>query len=174
MISQNGIGEGFILKSKSNALAIAGAAAEKKASDIVIIDMRKFPSVCDYFIIASGTSTTQVRAISDNIARKLRDKGERIWHIEGEREALWVLLDFGDVVAHVFCEETRRYYHLEKLWSEAPQEKFVEGREPTRKKRRPSPRIKKKKRKKSKYPPSPTGVKRSRASADNPPKHSGY
>jgi ribosome-associated protein len=107
-------------------LAVAGAASDKKAFDISILDMRKIPSVCDYFVIASGTSTTQVRAIADNIVERLREKGERVWHTEGEREALWVLLDYGDVVAHIFQEDTRRFYELEKLWSKVPSRKFKE------------------------------------------------
>ena len=107
-------------------MAVAGAASDKKAFDISILDMRKIPSVCDYFVIASGTSTTQVRAIADNIVERLREKGERVWHTEGEREALWVLLDYGDVVAHIFQEDTRRFYELEKLWSKVPSRKFKE------------------------------------------------
>ena len=107
-------------------MAVAAAASDKKALDISILDMRKIPSVCDYFVIASGTSTTQVRAISDSIVDKLRDKGERVWHAEGEREALWVLLDYGDVVAHIFQEDTRRFYELEKLWGKVPVKKFGE------------------------------------------------
>lgn len=101
-------------------MAIARAASDKKALDIVILDMRKIPSVCEYFVIASGNSTTQVRAISDNIINKLKDKGERVWHKEGEREALWVLLDYGDIVAHIFNEDTRRFYELERLWGDVP------------------------------------------------------
>jgi ribosome-associated protein len=107
-------------------LAIAKAASDKKALDAVILDMRKIPSVSDYFVIVSGTSTTQVKAISDNIAEKLKDKGERLWHIEGEREALWILLDYGDVIAHVFVDEMRKFYELEKLWGDVPQERFKE------------------------------------------------
>ena len=107
-------------------MAIARAASDKKALDIVILDMRKIPSVCDYFVIASGSSTTQVRAISDNIIEKLRDKGERVWHKEGEREALWILLDYGDVVVHIFYEDTRRFYELERLWGDVPVKKFKE------------------------------------------------
>ena len=105
--------------------------------------------MCDYFVIASGTSTTHVKAISDNIVRLLREKGERVWHIEGEKEALWVLLDFGDVVVHVFCEQTRSYYDLERLWRDAPQEKFIEGRKPraVKVKRKAAPRAKKKRKK---------------------------
>ena len=108
-------------------MAIAKAASDKKALDIVILDMRRIPSVSDYFVIASGSSTTQVRAISDNIADVLKEKGQRVWHIEGAREALWVLLDCGDVVAHVFLEETRRFYELEKLWGGVPKNKLLEG-----------------------------------------------
>lgn len=88
--------------------------------------MRKIPSVCDFFLIASGTSTTQVRAISDNIIEKLGLRGERVWHTEGEREALWILLDYGDVVAHIFQEDTRRFYELERLWGDVPIKKFKE------------------------------------------------
>jgi ribosome-associated protein len=105
-------------------LAIAKAASDKKALDIVTLDMRKIPSVSDYFVIASGSSTTQVRAISDNIIDVLREKGERVWHVEGAREALWILLDCGDVVAHVFLEETRRFYGLERLWGKVPKKKL--------------------------------------------------
>jgi ribosome-associated protein len=83
-------------------------------------------SVCDYFVIASGTSTTQVRAIADNIARQLKENGERIRHMEGAREALWILLDCGDVVCHIFLDQTRRFYDLERLWSDAPQTRFKE------------------------------------------------
>ena len=90
--------------------------------------MRKMSNVCDYFVIASGTSTTQVRAIADNIARELKEEGERIRHMEGAREALWILLDCGDVVCHVFLEQTRRFYDLERLWADAPQTRFKEAR----------------------------------------------
>lgn len=107
-------------------MAIAKAASAKKALDIVIINMRKMASVADYFIITSGTSTTQVRAISDSIIKELKDKGERPWHVEGERESVWILVDYGDCVAHVFLDEKRRYYDLERLWGDAPQEKFRE------------------------------------------------
>jgi iojap-like ribosome-associated protein len=105
-------------------LAIVKAASDKKAINVVTLDMRKIPSVADYFVVASGSSTTQVRAISDNIVDVLKEKGERVWHTEGAREALWILLDCGDVVAHVFLEETRRFYSLEKLWGGVPKKKL--------------------------------------------------
>ena len=112
------------------ALAIAGAVSDKKALDIVIVNMKKMSSVCNYFVIASGTSTTHVRALSDNIIKELKSRGEALWHVEGEREASWILLDFGDVVCHIFLEETRKFYNLEGLWNEAPQERFKEKRVP--------------------------------------------
>ena len=86
--------------------------------------MRKMPSVSNFFLIASGTSTTQVRAIADNIIKVMREAKQRLWHIEGEREALWILLDYGDVVGHIFYDETRRFYCLERLWRDAPQKIF--------------------------------------------------
>lgn len=116
-----------------------------------MLDMRKIPSVSDYFVIVSGTSTTQVRAISDNIIEKLGDKGERVWHVEGEREALWILLDCGDVVAHVFLKDMRKFYELEKLWGRVPKKKFKEARARKRpavlRKPRDKKPVKKKKRK---------------------------
>ena len=121
-------------------MTIARAAFDKKAFDIVTLDMRKVPSVSDYFVIASGSSTTQVRAISDNIIDLLREKGERVWHIEGAGEALWVLLDCGDVVAHIFLEETRRFYELEKLWGSVPKKKLLEVKSLSRVKARPRPK----------------------------------
>ena len=99
--------------------------------------MRKIPSVTDYFVIASGTSTTQAKAIADNIIKKLNEEGERLWHSEGEREALWILLDYGDVIAHVFVDQMRKFYELERLWGNVPQEKF---REPVKKRIKPARR----------------------------------
>lgn len=90
--------------------------------------MRKMSSVCDYFIIASGTSTTHVGAIADSVEKKMKDEGQRLWHIEGAREASWILLDFSDVVAHIFLKDTRAYYGLERLWKDAPQSRFKEAK----------------------------------------------
>lgn len=101
-------------------------------------------SVCDWFVIASGTSTTHVRAIADNIVKKLKIKRQNPWHLEGRREASWILLDYGDVVCHIFLEETRSFYDLEKLWSDAPQERY---KEPGRKKKSPRKKSSKKSKK---------------------------
>lgn len=114
------------IDSKRKASIIAKAASDKKGIDIVTIKMRKVSGICDYFVITSGTSTTHVRAISDNIVRQLREKGARLRHIEGEMEASWILVDFGDVVGHIFLKDTRKFYDLEKLWAKAPQTRFEE------------------------------------------------
>ena len=110
---------------------MATAASDKKGIKIVIVDMRKMRGVCDYFVIASGNSTTQIRAISDHMIRQLKEKGERLRHVEGEREASWILIDFGDVVGHVFLQDTRKFYNMEKLWRNAPQ---ITYKDPSRKK----------------------------------------
>ena len=89
--------------------------------------MRKVPSIADYFIVASGTSTTHVRAVTDNLVKKVHEAGGRLWHSEGEREASWILLDFGDIVVHVFLEATRAFYDLERLWADVPQKRFKEA-----------------------------------------------
>lgn len=105
---------------------IAEAASDKKASDIVFIDMKSVSLVADYFIICSGNSVPQVKAIADNIEEKLHEAGHELIHREGYREGRWVLLDYGTCVAHVFLTEEREFYHLERLWGDAPQEVYEE------------------------------------------------
>lgn len=101
------------------AKAIAAAASEKKARDIVLLNMEGLTIATDYFVICSGNSATQVRAIADNIEDKLQEQGKEFKHKEGYREGNWILLDYGDCVAHVFVQEQREYYALEQLWNEA-------------------------------------------------------
>ena len=106
-------------------MAIANAACEKKADDIVIIDMRKMPSIGDYFVIASGESAPQVKAISENIVDKLRKEGVRPLHVEEDvGDPTWIILDYGDCVAHIFHDSARKFYNLERLWGDAPQRRF--------------------------------------------------
>ena len=104
---------------KELALAICKAASEKKASDIVTMDMQGLMSSTDYFVVCSANTSTQVRAIADNMEEKLEEAGVPVWHKEGYHEGEWVLLDYGDVVAHVFRQDSREYYALERLWSDA-------------------------------------------------------
>lgn len=101
--------------------AIAKAASDKKAEDIVILRMAELTTAADYFIVCSANTATQVRAIADNIEDELLEKHEKSYlHKEGYREGEWVLLDYGDCVAHVFMTESRAFYALERLWSDAP------------------------------------------------------
>ena len=99
--------------------AICKAASDKKARDIVVMDMQGLTSSTDYFVICSANTATQVRAIADNIEEEMAKEGVAFNHKEGYREGEWVLLDFGDVVAHVFMQEAREYYALERLWGDA-------------------------------------------------------
>jgi len=98
----------------------AEAALDKKATDIVLLDVREHTSIADYFVIVSGRSDTQVRAIAEHVEDVCRKSGYRKLAVEGLRHGQWVLLDFGDVVVHVFYGPVRDFYDLERLWSEAP------------------------------------------------------
>lgn len=107
------------MSSKDKAILCAVEARRFKAIDLVLLDVSRFSSFADYFIICSGTSGRQVQGIADNLESSLKDKGLRPIGIEGKREGHWVLLDFGDVIIHVFYDPVRRFYDLESLWSEA-------------------------------------------------------
>ena len=96
------------------------AAHEKKAERPVILDLRELGSITDYFIVCHGRSARQVQAIADRIEEVLKEAGVPPNHIEGYDAAEWILMDFVDFVVHIFQEETRNYYSLEKLWSDAP------------------------------------------------------
>lgn len=98
---------------------------ERKASDVVVLDLRGISSATDYFLLATGTSDTQVRAISDHVTRELRREGTRPAHAEGGRDARWVLIDYLDFVVHVFHPEVRSFYQLETLWGDAPRHEFT-------------------------------------------------
>jgi ribosome-associated protein len=100
--------------------AAADAAREKKAEDPVVLDLRGLSSLADYFFICSGKSTRQVKAIAEGIDATLRAGGRRPGRVEGLAESRWVVLDFGDILVHVFLEEARSYYSLETLWGDAP------------------------------------------------------
>ena len=102
------------------ALAAARVAAENNGRDIVVLDMRHLTPIFDYFVLATGTSRRQLHAISEEIDHKLEDElHDHREGIEGYQESRWILLDYGTVVIHLFTEETREYYALEQLWSDA-------------------------------------------------------
>ena len=106
----------------SNDLAVAAAraAAEKQAERVVVLDVRELIVITDFFIIASGTSERHVKTIAEDVEKALRDLGAKPVRREGEAGARWLQLDFIDVVVHVFEEEERDFYDLERLWSDAP------------------------------------------------------
>ena len=112
------------MKAIEKARFLGEAALNKKAERIVIMDMRAVSNITDYFVIASAPSTRRVQAISRGIKEDLSKEGIGNWHVEGEKIALWVLMDYGDVMAHIFHEGTREFYNLERLWHDAPKERF--------------------------------------------------
>ncbi len=92
---------------------------DKKAKDIKILNIGELSTLADFFIIATGTSTTHVQALADNLEEKMEEAGYPIHHKEGFRAGRWILLDYYDIVVHLFFEEERGFYNLEKLWADA-------------------------------------------------------
>lgn len=91
----------------------------KKGFDVKILNLKKLTTIADYFVICSADSDTQVKAISDEIDKNLKDKGIKVWHKEGYKSLNWVLLDYVDVVVHIFKKDIRDFYSLERLWGDA-------------------------------------------------------
>ncbi|HET9482031.1 MAG TPA: ribosome silencing factor [Candidatus Polarisedimenticolia bacterium] len=110
----------------TRALAEAAAreAADRRGQDVVVLDLRGLTSATDYFVIASGESDVQVKAIAARIEERLEKDNVRPWHVEGLQNARWILLDYVDFVVHVFHKAARRYYELERLWADAPSASF--------------------------------------------------
>ncbi len=107
------------MSDRAKALWFARLAVDFKALDLVVLDVTGLSSFSDFFVICSGKSSRQVQGIADNIQESLRKEGIRPLGIEGHREGQWVLMDYGDVIVHVFYEPVRLLYDLESLWSEA-------------------------------------------------------
>jgi len=105
---------------RSMALLCANAALDKKAKNLVIIAVKEVSSFADYFIICSGTSDRQVQAIAASVQEQMKKSGFLPIGIEGESNAKWILMDYGDVIVHVFYEPVREFYDIEKLWGDAP------------------------------------------------------
>ncbi len=118
--------KGGVRPARDLARAAAAAALAKKAEDVVILDLRELSSACDYFVVATGLSEVQVKAIADHIEEMLAADGARPWHVEGRQHRRWVLIDYVDVVVHLFHKEAREYYRLESLWADAPREELAD------------------------------------------------
>jgi ribosome-associated protein len=120
------------------------ACQEKKAEEITILELEKGSGAfTDYFVVCSGTNSRQIQAISDEVEERLEKKGLRPAHMEGYRQAEWVLLDYVDFVVHIFSEKARKYYELERLWKSAKRLEPADLKETT-KRRAASPRARRK------------------------------
>ncbi len=102
------------------ALAAAEAMEAKKAEDVVVIDLRRHTPVADYFVIGSAETMVQLRAVAEGVEEALSEEGVALLGREGHARARWILLDYGQVVVHIFGPEARRLYNLERLWGDAP------------------------------------------------------
>ncbi len=107
-----------VISSADRAVNSAALALDKKAFNVKVLDIRKVSTIADYLVLATGTSDKQVVAIADSIRTGLKKYGKAL-DIEGAREGKWVVIDYGDVIVHVFLEELRAYYNLDELWNNA-------------------------------------------------------
>lgn len=114
------------MRPKTLAKKAAQLALEKKAEDIVIMDVRKLTSITDFFVVCSAESSIQLKAIVDHIVEQLEKKGIKAWHIEGYTNLTWVLIDYVDVVVHAFLKPAREFYGLERFWGDAKFEYITE------------------------------------------------
>jgi len=119
------------LNSKELAHRISDIIFTKKGFNVVTIDLSKLVSFTDYFVICSADSDTQVKAISDEVDKTLSEEELKCWHKEGLKALSWVLMDYVDVVVHIFKKDAREFYNLEKLWGDAPTEKMTDPLEKT-------------------------------------------
>ena len=112
------------IKARDIAIACARIADNKKAEGIVVLNIQKMTYITDFFVIATGFNKPQLQAIADDIEKQMKEAGIRCLGREGYREAIWVLMDYGDVVVHLFDEEARKTYDLELLWGDAPKARW--------------------------------------------------
>lgn len=103
----------------SAAMRAAAFCQDMKANDVVLLNLQGVTDMTDYFVIASGTSDTHVRAIGEHLITELKKEGVRVHHVEGVQQGRWVLLDFVDFVVHIFHPTLRSFYQIERLWSDA-------------------------------------------------------
>jgi ribosome-associated protein len=115
-----GHGGGTAVDSRETLARAAELASDRKAQDVVLLDLRGISTATDHFLIASGTSDTHVKAIAEHIIEALKKEGVRPSHVEGLRGGRWVLIDYIDFVVHIFHPAAREFYQLERLWGDAP------------------------------------------------------
>jgi ribosome-associated protein len=105
--------------------AVVDALQEKKALDIVSLDLRRLTDTTDHFVLCSATTGQHVRSLTDEVTQRLRNIGERPWHIEGYEARRWVLVDCVDIVVHILQQDARQFYSLERLWGDAPKTTYA-------------------------------------------------
>ncbi len=113
------------MNSKEKAEYIAQILDKKLAEDIVLLNVSNITSITDYYVIATAKNTPHSKSLCDEIEEKLSQKGVNARNIEGYQSAMWILMDFQDVIIHIFYDETRKFYDLERLWSDAERVPFV-------------------------------------------------
>ncbi len=124
--TQDKITDTSLLTSEQLAWKIAEAADDKKAGDIVLLQVEEISYLADYFVIATGFSTTQLRAISESIEAQLVDCDQKYpIRVEGKTQGGWIVMDYGEVIAHIFLPQEREYYNLEAFWGHAERQEFV-------------------------------------------------
>ncbi|MEO0076711.1 MAG: ribosome silencing factor [candidate division WOR-3 bacterium] len=112
--------------SKKKLNAIINIIFEKKGEDVLLLDLRKLSPITDYFIICTAQSPTHAQAISNELSDRLKKEKIYYHHIEGYNNAQWIVLDYFDFIIHIFQNEVRKFYGLERLWGDAPQRRFVD------------------------------------------------
>lgn len=110
-----------LLSAKEAAIIAAKALDSKKAQNLMLLEVRGVTTLTEYMLLATGTSDTHLRALCDEVEKKMEEAGERVWHREGYRGDTWIVMDFCGVMVHVFTPEQRKFYDLERLWGDAPQ-----------------------------------------------------
>jgi ribosome-associated protein len=108
------------MDSKELAILAAQAMQQRKGSKIAVLKLEDLSTLTDYFVVATGNSRTQTQAMADHVEEELEKSGARLNRIEGKQEGRWVLLDYGQIIIHIFQEDERSFYNLERLWADAP------------------------------------------------------
>ena len=107
---------------------------DKKAENVVSLDLRGIGgAITDFFMVCDGSNTTQVGAIADNIAQKMKEEGHTLYRSQGEGNNFWIIQDYGNIVVHIFLKEYRDFYRLEELWADVPRKEYKERRLPSKK-----------------------------------------
>ncbi|QBD78232.1 ribosome silencing factor [Ktedonosporobacter rubrisoli] len=117
--NEGNIVEGVLLDPAQLARVAVNTASDKKASDVLLLDIRDVTTIADYFVICSGNNPRQIQTIADTVDEELSKQGALLLHREGDAETGWILLDFGDIIVHIFSQKEREYYRIERLWSDA-------------------------------------------------------